>query len=317
MKTGVLLVNLGTPQSTMPRDVRRFLIEFLLDKRVINLSWLFRNFLVRGIIIPKKYKDSAKNYSMIWTKTGSPLMAYGLNVRDALRSKLGQDFQVELAMRYQIPSIGNMLSHLEKCSKLVVIPLFPQYASATTGSIVQQVMQELKSKKFIPSLSIIHQFADHPAYIDALIARAQDYSLENYDHIVISFHGLPEKHLNVEDPANCYLAHCHLNAQAMIKKLILPKERYTICFQSKLGKGSWIKPATDQVLRRLRKEGCEKVLVFCPSFVADCIETVHEIGIEYRKEFIDAGGKRLDYVESLNDHPRWIDALYQMVHEQI
>lgn len=317
MKTGVLLVNLGTPQSQDPRDVHRFLTEFLLDRRVINLPWFFRNLLVRGVIIPKKYKESAKNYSMIWTKEGSPLMVHGHRVIEALRSKLGNDFQVELAMRYQTPSIGNILSRLEECSKLVIIPLLPQYASATTGSILQQVMKELKSKKFIPSVSILHQFADHPTYIDALMAKADAYSLDGYDHILFSFHGLPQKHLNKQDPENCYLAHCHLNAQAMIEKLKLPKERYTISFQSKLGKEPWLEPATDQVLRQLRKKGCEKVLVFCPSFVADCIETIHEIGIEYRKEFLESGGKTLDFVESLNDHPKWIDALYQMVHEQL
>ncbi|MCK4935186.1 MAG: ferrochelatase [Simkaniaceae bacterium] len=334
MKTGVLLINLGTPVSFKPRDVKRYLKEFLLDKRVIDIPWIYRQLLVRGVIVPKKYKESAKNYSLIWTGVGSPLLYYGNRVAKALSLSLGNRFQVELGMRYQEPSIKRAMKKLKSCKKIVVIPLFPQYADATTGSILGKVFDVLKSWRYIPEISILDQFATHPSYIHALAEKARRYQFSDYDHILFSFHGLPKRHLIKSDQnhccfvqtnccekiswknARCYSAQCHANANKIIEKFNIPKEHYTICFQSKLGKDPWIEPSTENTLQTLRRKGCQKILVFCPSFVADCIETIHEIGIEYKEAFLKDGGISLDFVESLNEDPLWIEALATMVHEQ-
>jgi ferrochelatase len=330
-KIGVLLVNLGTPDSPMPEDVRKYLIEFLTDERVIDSPWLKRQFLVRRIIVPRRYLDSAANYARIWTLEGSPLKIYSNKVKKLLQTSLGEDFQVEIAMRYQNPSIKETLKKFKGCSQLIIVPLFPQYASATTGSIHQRVMEELSKWLSIPEVRFINSYPTQPEMIAAFCSRAREYNLENYDHFVFSFHGLPESQIRKSDDhdyclkerdccsnicaknKNCYSAQCHATTKAIAEQLGIGRELYTICFQSRLGKEPWLRPYASDVIEELAHQGKKNVLVFSPAFVCDCLETIDEIGREYRKEFTQRGGERFDLVQGLNDHPLWIEALRNLV----
>jgi protoporphyrin/coproporphyrin ferrochelatase len=343
--TGILLVNLGTPNSPHPRDVYRYLIEFLTDERVMDIPWFSRQLLVRGLIVPFRYRQSAKSYQQIWTVEGSPLKVYGLKVRQELQKILGDAFRVELAMRYQEPSIDKGIATLleagVKC--LVVFPLFPHYASATTGSVHQRVMEILRRYPVMPELVLIRDFPTHSALIDSFCTIGRQYPIDNYDHILFSFHGLPQKHIfnvcaKVRNPLStsqmasgeacccanlceknqaCYSAQCHATARAIAHELQIEKHRYTICFQSRLGKDPWIQPYTCEIIPKLAQQGKKRVLVFCPAFVCDCLETLFEIGVEYAAEFKHAGGDTLDLVQGLNDHPRWIQALKEIVLEHV
>jgi len=333
-KTAVLLVNLGTPDSPLPKDVRRYLLEFLTDGRVIDIPWLWRQLLVRGFIVPRRYRESAKNYSEIWTDEGSPLLVYGNRVKILLQEALGSDYHVALAMRYQNPSIQDVLTKLEAYPRLIVLPLFPQYASATTGSVLQKVMELLRNKQVIPETRFIQSFPVHNKMIDAFCDRANAFDLKSYDHVLFSFHGLPERHLKKADRQHyclrkkdccktlchqnqqCYSAQCHATAYAMARSLELKPEDYSITYQSRLGRDPWVKPYTSDVLMEQLKKGRKRLLVFCPAFVCDCIETIHEIAVEYREDFLQAGGETLDLVPGLNDHPLWIEALKELVLEK-
>lgn len=332
-ETGVLLVNLGTPDSPAPADVRRYLTEFLTDDRVIDMPWLQRQLLVRGLIIPSRYKQSAKAYQKIWTAEGSPLLSYGRKVQKALQNSLGENFIVEFGMRYKNPSMDSALQKLmEKgVSDLIILPLFPQYASATTGSIQQRIFELISKYRVIPKLNVVAHFYNHPSMIEAFCAQARKHPLENYDHFLFSFHGLPEAQLLKSDScghclqskdccsrllnqnAGCYAAQCHATAQAIIEQLKLPADKYSICFQSRLGKAPWLRPYTAETIAHCAKVGRKKLLVFSPSFVCDCLETLYEISIEYADDFKAAGGECIDLVEGLNDHPLWIDALTSIV----
>lgn len=333
MKTGVLLVNLGTPKSPLPCDVYRYLIEFLTDARVMDLPWLKRQLLVRGVIVPFRYRQSAKAYQQIWTDKGSPLLIHGKNLVDGLSHALGSDFVVGLGMRYQEPSLEKIVAQFmqEDLKHLIILPLFPQYASATTGSVHECVQKIIRRYSVIPKLTFIDQFANDPGMVSAFCSRAKEYPFENYDHFVFSFHGLPQRQLQTVDKHNrclksqeccdslceqnrsCYSAQCHSTAFAIAEKLNISDKNYTICFQSRLGKEPWMQPYTSDVIKRLAKEGKKRVLVFCPSFVCDCLETIYEIGVEYAQEFQHAGGVQLDLVKGLNDHPDWVKALKQII----
>lgn len=330
-KTGVLLVNLGTPDTFAPRDVYRYLIEFLTDKRVIDMPWLWRQLLVRGAIVPKRYKQSAASYKQIWAPEGSPLKVYGYRVKEKLQEHLSDAYVVELAMRYRTPSIESTLKSLMQrgIRKILVLPLFPQYASATTGSIHQKVMEVVSQWENIPELSFIDHYANHPALIRAFCSVAKPYDLNLYDHILLSFHGLPEEQIIKADCSNrclktkdccsqqsrCYASQCYATARALATGLDLNPDRYSISFQSRLGKKPWLQPYTSNILASLAKQGKKRVLVFCPSFICDCLETIYEIGIEYGSEFKHAGGECLDLVPGLNDHPHWIEALAAIIRE--
>lgn len=312
---GVLLVNLGTPDTPLPGDVQCYLIEFLMDGRVIDAPWLIRNYLVRARIVPKRYKQSAKAYQDIWTAEGSPLKIYGKRVEKQLQEKLGSRYRVALAMRYRYPSIEKTLDALIQANvkKLIILPLFPQYASATTGSIHQKVMEHLSKKLQIPEISFIDGFATDPQTISAFCAVAKPYDLNCYDHILFSFHGLPQQQLIKACQENgrrkavcqtsacceslhadnwkCYAAQCHATAHAIAKQLQLEKSHYSIAFQSRLGKDPWIEPYTSNRIAHLAHKGTKRLLVFCPSFVCDCLETTAEIGMEYAAEFYKEGGR--------------------------
>lgn len=303
----ILLINLGTPEAPTHLAVARYLSEFLSDKRVIDLPFLKRMLLVHGAIIPSRIKSSTKSYRTIWTEEGSPLMVYGIQTAKLLQESLGQTFHVELAMRYQTPSIASALEKLlaKQPDELVVIPLFPQYASATTGSVFEAVLKELSKKARHPKITLIDQFYDQPLFIKAFEAVSSPYQPLSYDHVLFSFHGLPIRQLG------CYGEQCYQTGHAIAKSLNLPN--YTICFQSRLGKDPWIEPFTSDVIEDLGRKKTGRVLVFCPAFVADCLETLYEIGIEYKELFIHAGGKELDLVPGLNAHPAWITALESIV----
>ena len=334
-KKGVLLVNLGTPDSPKRRDVYKYLKEFLLDGRVIDINPVLRNILVRGIIAPFRSKESSEAYKELWTENGSPIKDFGFKLRDGVQQILGDSYKVVLAMRYQSPSIKEGIKELlnqEIVDEIIVLPLFPQYASATTGSVYEEVMDCVKGEFTLPNIKFINSYPTNEKMIDVFVKNAKNMSIEQYKHFLFSFHGLPERQLRksdnskahclkVDDCCNvncesnkfCYSAQCHQTAHAIAKKLNLSKDQYTVCFQSRLGKDPWVQPYTSEVLDQKLEEGYDSILVFSPAFVADCLETTIEIGEEYKEEFIEAGGKTLDLVPSLNDDPQWYEAVAELV----
>ncbi len=333
-RTGVLLVNLGTPDSPTRKDVYRYLKQFLLDPRVIDIPAVPRNILVRGIIAPFRSGASAKLYQELWTEDGSPLKTFGYKLKDGVQELLGSDYVVELGMRYQNPSIESALDKLieEDVKEIVVVALFPQYASATTGSVHEEVMRLLTKKQNIPQVKFVNSFYDYEPMIDVFIKRAQKFNLEDYDHILFSYHGLPQRQIRKADDHDyclkdgccnsicsknkyCYSAQCYATTRALAAKLGLKEEDYTTCFQSRLGRDPWLQPYTSEVLKELADKDAKKLLVFCPAFVADCLETTIEISDEYQEEFEELGGEKIDLVESLNDHPDWIVAMKDLILE--
>lgn len=329
-KKGILLINLGTPDSPSVPDVRKYLREFLMDPRVIDINSIGRTVLVKGIIAPFRGPKSAKSYQAIWTKEGSPLMSYGLKVKQLLQTKMGEDYHVDLAMRYQSPSIESVLNdfYKRKIFDIKIIPLFPQYASATTGSVHEKVMEIVKSWQIVPRIEFVNSYYDHPIMLEAFTEIGKDYMKEGYDHVLFSFHGLPVRQLVKSDPSGshcqkvgaccetitennkfCYSAQCYQTAYGIANKLGLDKSQFSICFQSRLGRDPWIQPYTSKVIEELAHQGKKKILVFCPAFVADCLETIFEIAVEYQEEFTAVGGEKVQLVPGLNDHPKWIEAL--------
>lgn len=330
---GVLIVNLGTPKSFNVGDVRAYLREFLMDERVIDIPFITRWPLVNLVIAPFRSPKSAKEYVKVWTDEGSPLMVHGLKVEKLLQQSLGNDYIVSLGMRYQTPSIAEALKAFEGkgIDELIVIPLFPQYASATTGSVAQKVMEEIKNLQVIPSVRFVEKFFEHPTFIDALTAIAKP-KVESgkYEHFVFSYHGLPERQIhkaavngycklseccNTYNSKNtyCYRAQCFATTRLFVEKLGLTEDQYSICFQSRLGRDPWIRPYIDDTIDELRAKGVTKVLAFSPSFIADCLETTIEIGHAYKEVFLEKGGEEWDLVDSLNDHPLWIQTLKEIV----
>jgi protoporphyrin/coproporphyrin ferrochelatase len=318
--TGVLLVNLGTPDSYRPRDVYRYLIEFLTDARVVDFPWWKRQLLVRGVIVPFRYRNTAKLYESIWTEGGSPLLCHGNAVEKSLQDSLGESFAVKLAMRYQNPSIAAGLDHLRclRMEHLIILPLFPHYASASTGSVQQKVMEYLQTWEVIPKMTLISSFPTHPGYIDPLCEIGQSHDPQEYDHVIFSFHGIPQRQVkkacrSIGTNHLCYIRQCCSTANTVANRLKIPATNYSVAFQSRLGRDPWIQPYTTDILKECVKNGKKRVLVFCPSFVCDCLETISEIGIEYRHEFKEWGGEQLDLVGGLNSHPSWIKGLKQII----
>ncbi len=336
-KIGVLLVNLGTPDEPTRSAVYRYLKQFLLDRRVIDINAISRNALVRGIIAPFRSGSSAKLYQQLWTKDGSPIKHYGFELEKGVQQKLGDRYIVELAMRYQSPSIESKLTkliHQDLIEELIIIPLFPQYASATSGSVMEEVMRCLSKMWTIPSIKMMNSFHTNEAMIDIFVRNAQNFDLKQYDHFLFSFHGLPQRQLVKSDVSQnhclksedccqslneknklCYSAQSYHTAGLIAKKLNIVETDYTVCFQSRLGRDPWTKPYTSEVLESLVQSGSKNVLVFSPAFVADCLETTIEIGVEYQEDFHKWGGQNLDLVPSLNTDPLWIEAVANMVQE--
>jgi ferrochelatase len=334
-KTAVLLINLGTPDSPSVGDVRKYLFQFLNDPRVIDIPWLLRTILVNLIIVPFRAPKSAKIYQELWTKDGSPLLIHGKSVTQKLQEKLAQKADVFFAMRYQNPSIDSVLEAIRKknYAKIIMIPLYPQYASSSTGSTLEKVMQVVSKWWVIPEITMVSQYYDETGYLDAFAERGKVHTKDNYEHVLFSYHGLPvrqvdkvyengpcsdhhcEDHID-EENAFCYKAACYETTRQIASRLNIPKEKYTVAFQSRLDK-KWLEPFSDKVVAELAEKGIKKLLVFSPAFTADCLETTIEIGSEYKEIFEKHGGQHLQLVESLNDHPIWIDTLEKMVLERL
>ncbi len=335
-KIGLLLVNLGTPDSPKPKDVRKYLKEFLMDERVIDKPYLARTLLVKGIIVPFRYKKSAALYNEIWDdQLGSPLLFHTKNLLEKVKKKVPGNYVVEMAMRYQSPSLESGLNKLREADvdEIVVMPLYPHYASSSTGSTIEKAMEVVGSWNAFPGLRFVKCFYDHPKFIDAFVSKIKEHDLMTYDHIVFSYHGLPERHMKNGDRTGkhclqedyaccneicdvnhlCYRAQCKATTDLLVQQLELEPSQYTMSFQSRLGRDPWIQPFTDHILENLGKEGKKNVLVVCPAFVADCLETIYEIGVEFLEEFQKHGGEKVQLVESLNDSDLWVDAVLDMV----
>jgi ferrochelatase len=333
-RRAVLLVNLGSPDSTSVGDVRKYLREFLMDGRVLDAPYPIRWCVVNLAILPKRPKQTAEAYKTIWTKEGSPLVVTSKNVRAQLESRIG--IPVELAMRYQSPSIESAVRNLKdkQITDVLLIPLFPHYAMSSFETAVVRV-QELAAK-IVPGMKVkvIRPYYNHPDYINALVAASKPYLDKGYDHLLFSYHGLPERHLRISDPTKshclasadccskpspahetCYRAQCFMTTQAFVNRAGVPADKYSVSFQSRLGRDPWLKPYTDHVIENFGKAGMKKLLVMCPAFVSDCLETIEEIGDRGRESFRQSGGGDLQRIPCLNEHPVWLDALVKMVQE--
>ncbi len=315
---GILVTNLGTPESQAPRDVRRYLKEFLWDPRVVEVArplwWLVLNL----VILNTRPRRSAAAYAKIWTAQGSPLLAISVRQAQALQEQLDREFdapvKVVLAMRYGNPSIAAGLARLREAGarRILVVPLYPQYSASTTASTFDAVSAELRGWRWLPELRFVSHYHDEPAYIEALAESVEEYWAVNGepDKLVMSFHGIPKAYFLAGDP---YFCECHKTARLLAERLQLSEQRWQMTFQSRLGPKEWLTPYTDHTLQALAKEGIKKVHVLCPGFSADCLETLEEIAMENRDTFLAAGGEHYAYIPCLNDRPSHIASLSQLV----
>ena len=338
-KKGVLILNLGTPNSPSVKDVRVYLREFLNDPRVIDIGRIAQLLLVNLIIVPFRAPKSAKEYKKLF-KIGngkSPLLTYGKNLTQKLEVIGKQDYDIALAMRYGSPSMEEVLAkmRLENYDQLYIFPLYPQYASASSGSTIEKAFKIINKWWVIPEVSVIGQFYDHPSYIQCIVNRASKFNLADFDHVVFSYHGIPERHVDkvyldgkpcadhsCEDEINnanghCYKATCYATTRLLVEALKIPDQKFSTCFQSRLGRDPWLTPYTDHVIEKLGKDGVKKILVFSPAFVADCLETTIEIGEEYLELFQEHGGEELQLVPSLNDQEDWAKAMHTIIKEKL
>lgn len=333
-KKGVLLVNLGSPDSPAVPDVRRYLREFLMDGRVLDTNWLARFCIVHFAILPSRPKQSAHAYQSIWTKEGSPLIVISQNVRNLLQKEI--PVPVALAMRYQNPSIENAVAELANAGldEVLLIPLFPHYAMSSYETAVERVKEVAAS--IAPQIRVCVQkpYFDRPSYIEALVGSASSFLTTPHDHLLFSFHGIPERQLRKTDPTGhhclsspdccrqpspahefCYRAQCFRTVDAFVSRAGVPQGKFSVSFQSRLGRDPWLTPYTDQRIVELAKSGVKKLLVICPAFVSDCLETLEEIGMRGKESFIEAGGESFQQVPCLNTHPLWVKSLIEMVDE--
>ncbi|MEA9996247.1 ferrochelatase [Pseudomonas sp. 10B1] len=325
----LLLVNLGSPASTKVADVRSYLNQFLMDPYVIDVPWPVRRLLVSLILI-KRPEQSAHAYASIWWDEGSPLVVLSQRLQQAMVKEWKQG-PVELAMRYGEPSIETVLTRLaaQGIQKVTLAPLYPQFADSTVTTVIEEAKRVVKAKSLNIRFSLLQPFYDQPEYLDALVENARPQLQQPHDHLLLSFHGLPERHLHKLDPtgnhclkgaeccktasaqviATCYRAQCLRTAALFAERLGLADGKWSVSFQSRLGRAKWIEPYTDARLAALAKDGAKKILVMCPAFVADCIETLEEIGDRGKEQFREAGGEELVLIPCLNDDPNWAAAL--------
>lgn len=333
-RQGVLLVNLGSPDSPAVGDVRRYLREFLMDGRVLDAPWPIRFAVVHFAILPSRPRQSAEAYAKIWTAEGSPLIVISRNVQRALQARL--PVPIELAMRYQNPSIPAAIHALaaQGVEECLLFPLFPHYAMSSFETAVERVKRVAARQAPTLRFTVQPPYYDHPDYLAALVASAQPCLAEPWDHLLFSFHGIPERHLRKSDPtrrhclaspnccntpspahATCYRAQCFRTVQEFVRLAGLPAGKYSVSFQSRLGRDPWLKPYTDHEIERFARDGIRRLLVICPAFVSDCLETLEEIRLRGQKSFEAAGGQHLTQIPCLNEHPRWIEALEGMVRD--
>ena len=317
MSKGILLVNLGSPDSTNVEDVRTYLREFLMDGKVIDSPWLIRKMIVELFILPKRPINSAEAYKKIWTDQGSPLIVYSKILQKKVQEQL--EIPVGLAMRYKNPSIEFGIQELydKGVRDILVVPLYPQYTMSTTETVADKVL-EIQKKKFKDvNVQFLKAFYNHPDYIKVLGDSIKEHLPEDFDQLLFSYHGIPERHdkkairaAKVSKlPIETYRNQCFETTQLVAEYLGLPEEKYTTSFQSRLGKDPWIQPYTDQTLEHFPEKGVKKLAVCTPAFVADCLETLEEISMEGKEEFLKAGGEQFSYIPCLNDRQDWINVL--------
>ncbi len=331
---GLLVVNLGTPDSTDVGDVRRYLREFLSDPRVIDMNPIGRWLLLNLIILPRRPKESAHAYRQIWTERGSPLLFHGEDLVELLRQQF-MDTPIELAMRYQNPSIARGMKALQDAGvdRVVILPLFPHQSSAAWGSAVERCFQIAAKLWDVPALHVVPPFFDHPGFIDSFAAIAKRHLSDfDADLVMMSYHGLPERHVTrgevggsacLQTPGccdaltatnrNCYRAQCYQTSRLLADAIGLKEDQWEVAFQSRLGRDPWIKPYTDHRLIDLAGAGIRRLAVMSPAFVADCLETIEELGIRAKEDFVAAGGEDLLLIPSLNAEPVWVSALTELL----
>lgn len=320
-KIGVLMINLGTPDAPTSRALRPYLKEFLSDPRVVEIPRILWMLILHLIILPFRAPKSAKAYASVWTDQGSPLMSISLKQRDALRDRLrqtyGDDVIVELAMRYNKPSVKDTIEALQSqgVRKLVVLPMYPQYAASTVASTFDAVSAELQQRRWIPDLRFISHYHRNEHYLNALVNSVREHwDANGQRHLLMSFHGVPKRSLELGDPYHC---ECLATGRLLAERLGLTREQYTVTFQSRFGKAEWLKPYTDATLKAMPDNGVTGVDVICPGFAADCLETLEEICEENKAYFLEAGGEEFHYIPALNDRDDHITALANVVTEEI
>ena len=328
-KRAILLLNLGSPDSTSTKDVHTYLMEFLMDKRVIDYPWLFRKILVGGLIVPFRAAKSAEAYATIWTKEGSPLIVLTRQLQEALQPYVEEP--VEIAMRYGNPSMEDayqrLLKKVPQLEEVIAIPLYPHYAMASYETAVEYAQEIHRKKGYSFKLNFIRPFFNESHYLHALSEQIRPYLNKEYDHILFSYHGVPARHIQKTDPtgnhclksasccdtaspahAFCYRHQCFATTKEMVRLLNIPEGKYSNSFQSRLGKG-WLEPFTDIRLEEMPKEGIKKLLILCPAFISDCLETLEEIAIRGKETFLGAGGETYEMIPCLNTNPLWVQTL--------
>ncbi len=330
-RKAVILSNVGTPDKAEVKAVRRFLSQFLNDARIMDIPWLFRKILVNLIIVPFRAPKSNRLYKKLWTPQGSPLLLNMEKFADRLRPVLGEEYRIFTAMRYGNPSLKKVLQQVKEQNfdELIVFPLFPQYASSITGTIMEFVMNEVSRWQVIPELRFVNQFYDHPGFLEAFAQNIEACHPEAFDHIIFSYHGLPLRQVDKVHPeissdtclcekqmpvhgSHCYKATCYETTRLLTKKLGLSEEQYSVAFQSRFSK-NWLSPFTDELIKELAAKGAKKILVTVPSFVADCLESLVEIEDGYGTLFRAHGGEKLVLVKSLNDDERWVNTAADII----
>ena len=339
MKTGILLINLGTPDSPSTRDVRIFLRELLSCKRVFDINPLARWFVLNLLILPFRPRKSARAYKKIWMDEGSPLLVFSEKLKTALLEEfVGKDIPLEFGMQCRKPSLQNAIAKLrgQNCDQIIVLPLYPQYASSSYGAAIEDLYKVILNDWNMPYLRIIPPFFSDSRFIDAWTKIGLPYIEKKPDHVLFSFHGLPLRHLKksdytgkwcqndyscckelIDENRNCYSAQCYQTAKLLAKSLKIEEENWSVSFQSRLGRDEWVKPYTEPHLKELAERGMKRIVVFCPSFVADCLETIEEIGISAAEHFKEYGGEELKLVPSLNNHPERVLALTSIIRQQL
>lgn len=319
--TGVLLVNLGTPDAPTVAAVRKYLAEFLWDPRVVEfprpLWWL----VLHAIILRIRPARVAKSYQSVWQDDGSPLLAISKNLCKALETHLPSQFpeplKIAIAMRYGTPSIEQELSNLRAANvqRLIVLPLYPQYSATTTGAVFDEVARVLQQWRWVPSLRFIGQYHDHPAYIQAIAQHLQSYwqANEKPQRLLFSFHGLPQRYLHKGDP---YFCQCHKSARLIAEHLRLDADFWHVSFQSRFGREPWLQPYTDETLKAWAAQGIDDVHIIAPGFSADCLETLEELAVENKHYFTQAGGKHFHYIPALNSSSEHVDLLSRLISEE-